>query len=152
LKYANSNNTLVTRRVLEVMGPAFHPALNRSGGEDTLFFHQCYLKGLNLFWDNDVLIGEPTPVDRTTMDYILLRWFNHGTTRITINKILFPRRWRPESIKLFMSSFRNVLIGLTMALLKRDPRRFGKVLMRLAWLFGFGVRLIGVGTIRRTYN
>ena len=152
LAYANSNNTLVSRRVLEVMGPAFHPALNRSGGEDILFFHQCHLRGFGIYWDNAVMIGEPTPPERTTMTYVLRRRFNHGATRVAINKVLFPDRWRAESFKLLRNLSAYVLKSIPASAIRRDHRRFGQALCRLAWVAGLGACLLGGQRTRTIYN
>jgi glycosyltransferase involved in cell wall biosynthesis len=152
MAYANSNNTLVSRRVLDVMGAAFHPDLNRSGGEDTLFFHQCHLRGFDIYWDNSVLIGEPTPPERTTMAYVLHRWFNYGMNDLAIQKILYPNRWRPAALRRAKKASVIVIKGFFAAIVRSDYRRLGNTLCRLSQLAGLVTHLAGIKTVNRIYN
>ena len=151
LAYANSNNTLVSRRVLEAMGPAFHPALNRSGGEDTLFFHQCHLRGFAIYWDNAVMIGEPTPPERASIAYILNRWFFQGMNFFAINQILFPDQWRQVTLKHIQGSAWNLVKGVVVAAIKRDNRRWGRILCRSAGLAGVIAQFFGARAANKTY-
>jgi succinoglycan biosynthesis protein ExoM len=152
LCYANSNNTLVSKNVLNTMGPSFHPALNHSGGEDNLFFHQCYLKGFTIIWDNSILIYEPTALERTTTAYVLYRWFHYGMNKIPITKILYPHRWWKQSFKIFFEIFLTVFRGFAASIIKRDNRKFGRSLCWASWLAGNFIKLIGITVTNKTYN
>lgn len=136
IKYANSNNTLVSRRVLEAMGPAFHPALNQIGGEDTLFFHQCYLQGFTIYWDNDLLIQEPTLPERAKIAYVIKRWYKYGTNSIYINKILFPNKWEKVSFQLIRATSIVTIKRLLLSIAKLDSRKFGETICLVAKLVG----------------
>lgn len=152
LQYANSNNTLVSRRVLTTMGPSFHPSLNQTGGEDTLFFHQCYLKGFKIYWDNSILIKEPTTRKRMRISYILIRWFHNGMNRIPINQILYPQQWREISLKLIIQTIFYLPRGFAGSIIQRDNKRLGKTLCRLFWLAGNIIRFVGITSADRAFN
>ena len=134
------------------MGPTFHPSLNHSGGEDTLYFHQAYLKGFTIYWDKSILIEEPTRPERATTHYVLHRWFCHGMNRIVFNKILYPGDWLNISFKLIMRIGVNILKGFVASIVRLDKRRFGNTVCRLAWLGGVVSRFIGITTTNRIYN
>jgi glycosyltransferase involved in cell wall biosynthesis len=152
IQFANSNNTLVSSKVLSAMKQCFHPALNHSGGEDILFFHQCYLKGFTIYWDNSVMVSEPTPPQRMTAIYPLRRWFHYGMTRISINQILDPRRWRRLSLLQIARAGINVPKGFAASIIKRDHKRFGMSICRLFWLTGIIMGFIGITLTNRIYN
>jgi succinoglycan biosynthesis protein ExoM len=140
LSYACSNNTLVSCKVLESLGPTFHPALNFSRGEDTLYFHRAHLKGFSIYWDNSILIEEPTAPKRATTRYALHRWFEDGMTRIVINKILYPEDWKKISLISICRMHFNIFRGFVASLYKLDARRFGETVCRVAFLTGSIVR------------
>lgn len=152
LSYANSNNTLVSRKVLNTMGPTFHPSLNRSGGEDTLYFHQAHLKGFAIYWDKSISIKEPTPPERGTTHYVLYRWFHHGMNRIVINRILYPEDWIDISRKRILKVSISILRSFASSIVRLDKRRFGNTVCRLAFLGGNAARLLGITTTNRIYN
>ena len=152
LSYANSNNTLVSRKVLNAMGPTFHPSLNRSGGEDTLYFHQAHLKGFAIYWDKSISIEEPTPPERATTHYVLYRWFHHGMNRIVINRILYPEDWMNMSRQLILQVSVGILRSFAASIVRLDKRRFGNTVCRLAWLGGNVARLLGITATNRIYN
>jgi len=136
LAYACSNNTLVSRNVLECLGPTFNLALNFSGSEDTLYFHQAHLEGFSIYWDDSVTIGEPTAPERATTSYALRRWFEHGMNRITINKILYSDEWKKKSLDTILVICVGIFRGFAASIIKSDEKRFGNTVLRLAWLTG----------------
>lgn len=152
LQYANSNNTLVSRKVLIAMGPSFHPSLNRTGGEDTLFFHQCYHKGFKIYWDNSIMIKEPTTHKRMKVSYVLKRWFHNGMTRIPINQILYPQQWRQISLKLIIKTLFSLPRGFAASIIQRDNRKLGKSLCRLCWLAGNIIKFVGITSTDRVFS
>ena len=108
LQHAYSNNTLVLRKVLNAMGPTFHPSLNHLGGEDTLYFHQAYLKGFTIYWDKSILIEEPTQPERATTRYVLYRHFHNGMNRMVRQRILYPDDWINISFKFILWCVFNI--------------------------------------------
>lgn len=152
IQYANSNNTFVSGKVLRAMKHAFHPALNHSGGEDILFFHQCYLQGFTIYWDNAIMVSEPAPPQRATTTYALRRWFHYGMTRIPINQILYPQRWRQLSFHQIARTAIDVPKGFAAAIIRRDHKRFGRSACRLSWLAGNISRFIGISLSNKIYN
>jgi succinoglycan biosynthesis protein ExoM len=152
IQYANSNNTLVSRKVLKAMRNSFHPALNHSGGEDILFFHQCYLKGFTIYWDNSIRISEPAPPQRATITYVLKRWFHYGMARIPINQILYPQQWRQLSLRQIARATIDVPKGFAASIIRRDHKRFGRSICRLSWLIGNVFRFFGISFANSIYN
>jgi len=152
LRYADSNNILVLRKVLNAMGPTFHPSLNFSGGEDTLYFHQAYLKGFTIYWDKSILIEEPTRPERATTHYVLYRYFNYGMNKIVIHRILYPEDWINISLKGILKLSVNILPGFAASIVRLDKRGFGRTVCSLAGLVGNVARLLGITTTNRIYN
>jgi glycosyltransferase involved in cell wall biosynthesis len=136
MSYACSNNTLVSREVLESLGPSFHPALNFTRGEDTLYFHQAHLKGFSIYWDNSIQIEEPTAPERAATRYALRRWFEHGMNRIVINKILYSDEWKKKSLNTILEVYVGIFRGFASSIIRSDKKRFGQTVLRLAWFTG----------------
>ena len=152
LQYASSNNTLVLRKVLNAMGPTFHPSLNRSGGEDALYFHQAYLKGFTIYWDKSILIEEPTGSERATTRYVLYRYFHYGMHLIGRHRILYPEDWMNISFKFILRHCFNILRGFVASIVRLDKIRFGKTVCNLASLGGLMTQFFGITTTNRIYN
>jgi succinoglycan biosynthesis protein ExoM len=71
-----SGNTLVRRAIIAKAGARFDPALGRTGGEDTLFFHMLGRAGAVMVVTDDALIQEEAPAARVNVPY-----FRHRATR-----------------------------------------------------------------------
>lgn len=136
LSYACSNNTFVSYDVLKSLGPTFHSAFNFSRGEDTLYFHQAYLKGFSIYWDNSILIEEPTVPERATARYLLHRWFENGTNKIIFNKIIYPKDWKYISVMKIFKMHIIIFRSFAASIIKLDSRKFGEAVCRLAYLAG----------------
>ena len=152
LQYANSGNTLVSKKVFNAMGPTFHPSLNRSGGEDTLYFHQAYLKGFRIYWDNSILVEEAARSERATTYYVLYRWFRSGVNRIVIHRILYPEDWINISINFILKIMYSILRGLAASIVRLNKRSFGRTVCSIAWLGGNVAGLLRIVATNRTYN
>jgi succinoglycan biosynthesis protein ExoM len=77
-----SCNVLIRREVLG--GLRFDPALGRSGGEDTWFFHRLAAAGARLTFCPDAWTYEPVPRGRARMAWLLRRSFRSGQTHARI--------------------------------------------------------------------
>jgi len=152
LSSANSNNTLVLRKVINAMGPTFHPSLNYWRGEDTLYFHQAHLKGFAIYWDTSITIKEPTRPERATTHYILNRWFEAGVNRIVIHKILYPEDWTNFSFNFILKIIFSICRGFVASIVKLNKRSFGQTVCNLAWLGGNVAGLLGIITTPATIN
>lgn len=65
----------------EVVGELrFDPALGRSGGEDTVFFHQLSQAGALLAFCSDAVVTEHVPPSRASLGWLLRRNFRSGQT------------------------------------------------------------------------
>jgi hypothetical protein len=149
---ACSNNTIVSRRVINAMGPTFHHLLNYTLGEDTLYFHQAYLKGFTIVWDNSILIEEPTVPERATTQYILYRWFRYGMNSVVIHKILHPNDWVNISLKNNLKISANIFKYFAASILRLDKRAFGRTFLNLALLSGKFAKLLELCTTNRCHD
>ncbi len=65
----------------EVIGDLrFDPTLGRSGGEDTVFFHQLSQAGALLAYCDEAVVTEPVPKSRANLGWLLRRSFRSGQT------------------------------------------------------------------------
>lgn len=152
LEYANSNNTLVARRVLKKMGPSFNPQLNFSGGEDTVFFHLCSRAGFSIVWDKSVAIWEPTAPARATLKYLCARWFHMGMSTVLREQILSPQQSLTMSLKKMHQGANNIARGVAAFLLKGNRPRFGQALFRFFWVLGISYGLLGFASRNQHYK
>lgn len=56
----------------------FDPALGRTGGEDTLLFHQAHLGGLRFAYAPDAVVTESIHIGRASIGWVLRRRFRSG--------------------------------------------------------------------------
>jgi succinoglycan biosynthesis protein ExoM len=77
-----SCNVLIRREVLG--GLRFDPALGRSGGEDTWFFHRLAAGGARLAFCPDAWTYEPVARGRARLAWLLRRSFRSGQTHARI--------------------------------------------------------------------
>ena len=79
-----SCNVLLRRERLD--GLTFDPALGRSGGEDTVFFHRMRANGASLDYAPDALVTEIVPAPRARLEWLVRRSFRTGQTHARILK------------------------------------------------------------------
>jgi succinoglycan biosynthesis protein ExoM len=61
-------------------GPRFAESLGRSGGEDTVFFHDLYEAGARMAFSPDATVFEAVPPARSRMSWLVRRAFRMGQT------------------------------------------------------------------------
>ena len=62
----------------------FDPELGRSGGEDTIFFHQMRVEGARLAFAANAVVTEVVSTPRARLDWLLRRSFRTGQTHARI--------------------------------------------------------------------
>jgi len=72
---ANTGNVFFKREILNDGSVRFDPDFGFSGGEDTDFFHQFYLKGKRIVWVEEAKVYEPVDDCRLSARWILRRVF-----------------------------------------------------------------------------
>ena len=87
---AYTNNTLVTRKVLDTVTPAFHPAFRHTGSSDLHFFLRVHKAGFRIVWCEEALLREDVPASRTTLRWLVRRAFRSGAGD-SISRVLIGR-------------------------------------------------------------
>ncbi|QCK88934.1 glycosyltransferase [Phreatobacter aquaticus] len=74
-----SGNCLIRRAVFERLGePAFDSRFNLLGGGDTDFFQRAHSAGFRSFWNQEALVIETVPEDRTSRNWVIKRGMRIG--------------------------------------------------------------------------
>jgi len=74
-------NVLFRGQILQTAnGPRFAESLGRSGGEDTVFFHDLYEAGARMAFSPSAIVFEPVPPARSRMGWLVRRAFRMGQT------------------------------------------------------------------------
>ena len=140
---AYTNNTLVSRAVLDAVTPAFHPAFRFTGSSDLHFFLRVHRAGFAIVWDNEAPITEIVPSSRVRLRWLARRAFRSGAGN-TISRRLITPGWRSVLVCAGLGTARigNGLVLLVIGLV--DPRSRIKGLRRLVSGIGSWAGLIGV--------
>ncbi len=140
---AYTNNTLVSRAVLDAVTPAFHPAFRFSGSSDLHFFLRVHRAGYAIVWDDEAPITEIVPSLRVSLRWLARRAFRSGAGD-TISRRLITPGWRSVLVCAGLGTARigNGLVLLVIGLV--DPRSRIKGLRRLVSGIGSWAGLFGV--------
>lgn len=91
VKKAYTNNIVIHVNVLKAIIPAFHPALNTLGGEDTHFSITAISKGFKTIWCDEATVNTHVQLYRPTLKWIMQRGLRNGMGWYISRKILFPK-------------------------------------------------------------
>lgn len=140
---AYTNNTLVSRAVLDAVTPAFHPAFRFSGSSDLHFFLRVHRAEYAIVWDDEAPITEIVPSSRVSLRWLARRAFRSGAGD-TISRRLITPGWRSVLVCAGLGTARigNGLVLLVIGLV--DPRSRIKGLRRLVSGIGSWAGLFGV--------
>lgn len=81
MPWCATNNTLVTRSVLDRVPEGFDPRFNSMSGEDTYFFLSAHVRGSRILWTRGAPVLEYLPHSRLSRQWILRRAMRSGNTR-----------------------------------------------------------------------
>lgn len=116
---AYTNNTLVSRRVLDAITPAFHPAFRFTGSSDLHFFLRVARQGFSILWLEEAPVEEVVPAGRITMGWLARRAFRSGAGDTISRRLIDP-------------GFRSLVLGLALGLARMAN----------------GIMLLAVGIVR----
>ena len=78
-RWGATNNTLLRWKFVDG-GARFDARFGLSGGEDTHFFYGLSRRGAHMVWCQEAVVTEHVPPDRTTLRWMLRRYFRGGQT------------------------------------------------------------------------
>jgi succinoglycan biosynthesis protein ExoM len=122
----------------------FDPALGRSGGEDTFFFHHLYSLGARCAFTAAALVHEHVPANRGRLGWLLKRSFRSGQTHARV--LQSTAAWRPRLIAMATAKFGYCLIG--MAMRAPSPARWRRMAVRAALHAGVACRAAGLPDLK----
>ncbi len=125
-------------------GLAFDPELGRSGGEDTMFFHQMRARGAALDYAPGALVTEIVPASRARLGWLVKRSFRTGQTHA---RLLKAQRRSSVGEALIASAKAGYCAALT-ALNAFSPARRSRALVRGALHCGVVGSLLGFADLR----
>jgi succinoglycan biosynthesis protein ExoM len=138
-----TNNVLIDAHALRAAGWRFHPAFNRSGGEDEHFFQRALAHGWRMVGATGAVVREEVPAERVSLRWLLRRRFRMGGTLATIDRLLRPGA-RSYALRLAKGMGR-VGLGAAQLLLLLPRGWAGPVtgLANIAWGAGSLATLLG---------
>jgi succinoglycan biosynthesis protein ExoM len=138
-------NVLLDRSAMtrEMRDARFDPALGRSGGEDTFFFHHLYSRGARCAFAEAALVHEPVPPNRGRLRWLLKRSFRSGQTYARV--LQTTPAWRPRLIATAAAKCGYCLMA--MALQASSPARWRRMAVRAALHAGVVCRVAGIADL-----
>lgn len=152
--YLGTNNSIFSKaRCLE--GAVFDPALNESGGEDTLVIKRLVMEGRRLCWAAGAGVIEWVPAARLNRAYVGRRLFLSGQIRSFVLTMVKPPRWHEVAFWMAVGGAQAVAGGLRYLLLRPfDPARARMArltiqsgLGKIFWMRRFRPGLYGSGLV-----
>jgi succinoglycan biosynthesis protein ExoM len=122
----------------------FDPALGRSGGEDTCFFHSLYSLGAHCAFAEAALVHEGVPPHRGRLGWLLKRSFRSGQTHARV--LQSKPAWRPRLIATAAAKFGFCLVGVVLQ--APSPARWRRMAVRAALHAGVVCRVAGLADLK----
>ena len=82
----STSNLLLDRAKLAELDLVFDETLTMIGGEDTMLAHDLVRHGCRLAWAERALAYEYIPASRTTLGWLLRRWYRTGNTEVVLTQ------------------------------------------------------------------
>lgn len=143
LDKAYTNNTLVSREVLDTVTPAFDPAFRFTGSSDLHFFLRVHAAGFRIVWDDEAIVQEVVPPERVTLAWLARRAFRSGAGDSISRRLITPG-WRGATASVVLGGGRMVNgLGLLVLGVASPPRRI-KGLRRIVSGVGSLAGVVGV--------
>jgi succinoglycan biosynthesis protein ExoM len=129
-----SGNVLIRRSAIEREQARFDPALGKTGGEDTDFFHRLHRVGAVLIATDDALAFEEVPPNRLEPGYLRRRALRSGQSYARF-RLRDRRGLDPAGLWFHADAAVKCVAGLCGALALRPFRRAGSLrLARRGWM------------------
>ena len=112
----HAGNSFFQRTHPAIQDLRFSEARGRTGGEDTQFFHECYLAGAKLGEAPDAVAYEPVRENRLSLNWLVKNKFRSG---ITYGKVIYYKgsvftRFGQACLAASKASYFLLLSGLTL--------------------------------------
>lgn len=108
---AFTNNTLVSRKVLDALGPSFDMRFQYTGSSDLHYFMRAHKTGFSIIWCPEAMIWEHIPTSRMTLGWVLKRGFRAGNGETMAHLYVQSSLWKILPGVLLRSAARTV-VGL----------------------------------------
>lgn len=139
LPWCATNNTLLARRVIDLVPDGFDARYGLTGGGDSHFFFRATQAGARIVWAPDVAVVEHLPAERAQLAWLLRRAYRSGTVRSRIERdVLGWGRW---SAVRFAKGAGGIVVGTAKAALGMATRSRPAVVNGLQRVAG------GLGTL-----
>ena len=135
-----TSNALIDMDLVRRLGLRFDIRLGRSGGEDTMFFHEMYRRGGILRYAPDAIVYEQVAPSRISVHWIARRKYRAGQVYALMFKTFDQTAFRRLQLLAPLKGFICLATSLMMAV---KPSRAMWWVMRS--LFHFGVASFGMG-------
>lgn len=143
LDKAYTNNTLVSRRVLDSVTPAFDPAFRFTGSSDLHFFLRVRAGGFRIVWDDEAVVHEIVPTSRLTRGWLVRRAFRSGAGDSISRRLIMPG-WKGAAVSVALGAAR-IANGIVLVVLGlASPARRIKGLRRLVSGLGSLAGVVGI--------
>lgn len=110
---AYTSNVLIDMDIVRSNSLRFLEELGRTGGEDTVFFHQMHEVGARFVYEPDAVVFEDVPDLRANMRWVQTRKYRSGQTHGMLTKKFDPASFR----KLGISASAKMVFSAGMAVL-----------------------------------
>lgn len=100
---AATNNLLLDLHQIRALGLSFDPRFGLSGGSDTMFTCELHRNGGVMVWNDEALVIDVVPQQRSTMRWVLLRAVRSGSTWSTVAIALAKSRSSRARLRLILS-------------------------------------------------
>ncbi len=139
-------NVLLDRAAMtqEMRDWRFDPALGRSGGEDTFFFHRLYSLGARCAFSEAAVVQESVPPQRGSMSWLLKRSFRSGQTHARV--LQTSTAWRARLIATAAAKCGYCLLGA--AVQAPSSARWRRMAVRAALHAGVVCRVAGLADLK----
>ena len=135
----HTSNAFFKREHPAIAGLRFSEDRGRSGGEDTQFFHQCFLGGAKIGETKAAIVHEPVADNRLSLDWLVKNKFRSG---ITYGKVVVYTQNRLRNLfKLAASmvkvAYLMVLAALTLWSKATSRRHYVRAIFHSGVVAGF---------------
>lgn len=87
LDFVETGNSMIRSKFLSDNNLKFDSRFNQTGGEDTYFGVQAIKNGAMIFWATNAAVYETIPRSRSTVQWLVKRWYRGATTYTYILKL-----------------------------------------------------------------
>ena len=122
----HTSNAFFKRTHAAIEALRFDEARGRSGGEDTQFFHQCFLNGAKIDETKDAVVFEPVHQNRLSLGWLVKNKFRSGITygKVVVYNSGFARNFAKFGASIVKVAYLLLLSGLTIGSKSTSRRHY----------------------------